>query len=218
MAESGNIPLDLASHSCGETSIHTRLEDGRTICIRTVTPKDEDRLRAGIARMSPRSRYLRFFSGGASPPDWVIERLLDADGVLHLAWGALDLSDPDHPAMGVVHAMRPDKGDAVAEFSVGVVDAYHGLGIGRLLTATLLLDAAGGQLEAFRAHVLSENEAARSFIKRLGGQHVAQDGPQAEYRVEVAPALERLRGESRPGGLAAIFAHFDARKAAGGGV
>ena len=218
MAESGNIPLELASNSCGEASIHTRLEDGRTICIRTVTPKDEDRLRAGIARMSPRSRYLRFFSGGASPPDWVIERLLDADGVLHLAWGALDLSDPDHPAMGVVHAMRPEKGDAVAEFSVGVVDAYHGLGIGRLLTATLLLDAAGGQLEAFRAHVLSENQAARSFIKRLGGQHVAQDGPQAEYRVEVAPALARLRGESRPGGLAAIFAHFDAREAAGGGV
>ena len=70
MAESGNIPLDLISHSCGGASIHTRLEDGRTICIRTVTPKDEDRLRAGIARMSPRSRYLRFFSGGASPPDW----------------------------------------------------------------------------------------------------------------------------------------------------
>ncbi|UYH56193.1 GNAT family N-acetyltransferase [Qipengyuania sp. SS22] len=209
MAESGNIPLELASHSCGEASIHTRLEDGRMICIRTVTPKDEDRLRAGIARMSPRSRYLRFFSGGASPPDWVIERLLDADGVLHLAWGALDLSDPDHPAMGVVHAMRPDKGDAVAEFSVGVVDAYHGLGIGRLLTATLLLDAAGGQLEAFRAHVLSENDAARSFIKRLGGQHVAQDGPQAEYRVEVAPALERLREERHPPGLADIFTYFD---------
>lgn len=209
MAESGNIPLELASHGCGGASIHTRLEDGRTICIRTVTPKDEDRLRAGIARMSPRSRYLRFFSGGASPPDWVIERLLDADGVLHLAWGALDLSDPAHPAMGVVHAMRPDKGDAVAEFSVGVVDAYHGLGIGRLLTATLLLDAAGGQLEAFRAHVLSENEAARSFIKRLGGQHVAQDGPQAEYRVEVASALERLREERHPPGLGDIFAHFD---------
>ena len=128
--------------------------------------------------------------------------------------GALDLGDPAQPAMGVVHAMRPDAGDAVAEFSVGVVDAYHGLGIGRLLTATLLLDAAGGRLEAFRAHVLSENDAARSFIKRLGGVHVGQDGPQAEYLLEVAPALARLREESRPGGLAAIFAHFDAREAA----
>ena len=149
---------------CGEASIVTRLEDGRAICIRTVTPGDEGRLRAGIAAMSPRSRYLRFFSGGASPPDWVIERLLDADGVLHLAWGALDLTDPAQPAMGVVHAMRPDAGDAVAEFSVGVVDAYHGLGVGRLLTATLLIDAAAGRMEALRAHVLSENDAARSFI------------------------------------------------------
>jgi len=159
--------------------------------------------------MSPRSRYLRFFSGGASPPDWVIERLLDADGVLHLAWGALDLTDPAQPAMGVVHAMRPDAGDAVAEFSVGVVDAYHGLGVGRLLTATLLIDAAAGRMEALRAHVLSENDAARSFIKRLGGVHVGQDGPQAEYRLEVAPALDRLREERHPPGVSDIFAHFD---------
>ena len=210
MADSGDIPAGLrAPDDCGEASIVTRLEDGRAICIRTVTPGDEGRLRAGIAAMSPRSRYLRFFSGGASPPDWVIERLLDADGVLHLAWGALDLTDPAQPAMGVVHAMRPDAGDAVAEFSVGVVDAYHGLGVGRLLTATLLIDAAAGRMEALRAHVLSENDAARSFIKRLGGVHVGQDGPQAEYRLEVAPALDRLREERPPPGVSDIFAHFD---------
>ena len=210
MADSGDIPAGLrAPDDCGEASIVTRLEDGRAICIRAVTPGDEGRLRAGIAAMSPRSRYLRFFSGGASPPDWVIERLLDADGVLHLAWGALDLTDPAQPAMGVVHAMRPDAGDAVAEFSVGVVDAYHGLGVGRLLTATLLIDAAAGRMEALRAHVLSENDAARSFIKRLGGVHVGQDGPQAEYRLEVAPALDRLREERHPPGVSDIFAHFD---------
>ena len=213
MADRAQPPLDLVSQGpCGDASIHTHLEDGRRICIRTVSPADEARLREGIARMSPRSRYLRFFSGGASPPDWVIERLLDADGVLHLAWGALDLGDPAQPAMGVVHAMRPDAGDAVAEFSVGVVDAYHGLGIGRLLTATLLLDAAGGQLEAFRAHVLSENEAARSFIRRLGAHHVSQDGPEAEYRLDVASALEQMREDRDPPGLADVFAYFDGKR------
>lgn len=195
--------------ACGDASIHTRLADGRAICIRTVTPADEDRLREGIARMSPRSRYLRFFSGGASPPDWVIERLLDADGVLHLAWGALDVTDPAQPAMGVVHAIRPAAADAVAEFSVGIVDAYHGLGIGRLLAATLLLDAHLEGIRAFSAHVLAENEAARSFIRQLGGKHVAQEGSQAEYLLDVAPALERLRAEPDPPGLADIFAHFD---------
>ena len=201
--------------ACGEASIVTRLADGRAVCIRTMGPADEARLRGGIARMSPRSRYLRFFSGGASPPDWVIERLLDVDGVLHLAWGAIDLSQEGEPVMGAVHAMRPDAGEREAEFSVGVVDAYHGMGVGRLLAATLLMDAADGQLEAFRAHVLAENEAARGFIRRLGGRHVAQDGPQAEYLLEVAPALAKLRQESDPPGLAAIFAHFDARAAGG---
>ena len=156
MADSGDIPAGLrAPDDCGEASIVTRLEDGRAICIRPVTPGDEGRLRAGIA------------------------------------------------------AMRPDAGDAVAEFSVGVVDAYHGLGVGRLLTATLLIDAAAGRMEALRAHVLSENDAARSFIKRLGGVHVGQDGPQAEYRLEVAHALDRLREERHPPGVSDIFAHFD---------
>lgn len=199
--------------ACGEASITTRLEDGRQICIRTVSPEDEGRLREGIARMSPRSRYLRFFSGGASPPDWVIERLLDVDGVLHLAWGAIDLDDPEQPAMGVVHAMRADADEPVAEFSVGVVDDYHGLGLGRLLTATLLLDARG-QLEAISAQVLAENDAARGFIRRLGAEHVAQDGPQAEYRLEIGAALERLRMECEPPGLADVFAYFDARSLA----
>ncbi|WP_247718154.1 GNAT family N-acetyltransferase [Qipengyuania proteolytica] len=195
--------------ACGDASIQTRLADGRAVCIRTVDPRDEGRLREGIARMSPRSRYLRFFSGAASPPDWVIERLLDADGVLHLAWGAIDLSLPEQPAMGVVHAMRPSEGDAVAEFSVGVLDAYHGLGVGRLLAATLLLDARGEAVEAFSAHVLAENHAARGFIRRLGAEHVGQAGPEAEYRLPVGPALERLRGECDPPGLADVFAYFD---------
>ena len=197
------------SGACGDASIQTQLEDGRRICIRTVTPTDEARLRHGIARMSPRSRYLRFFSGATSPPDWVIDRLLDADGTLHIAWGAIDLSDPGESAMAVVHAMRPDAADRVMEFSVGVVDAYHGLGLGRLLTATLLLDAADEAVDTFSAHVLAENDAARGFIRKLGAQRVGSQGPETEYRLEVAPALAKLLGETDPPGLADVFAYFD---------
>ncbi|MDG5747163.1 GNAT family N-acetyltransferase [Qipengyuania sp. XHP0207] len=195
--------------ACGDASIQTRMEDGRRICIRTVTPADEARLREGIARMSPRSRYLRFFSGATTPPDWVIDRLLDADGTLHLAWGAIDLTDAREPAVAVVHAMRPDAGERVMEFSVGVLDEYHGRGLGRLLTATLLLDARDEAVDAFSAHVLAENEAARGFIRKLGAERVGQRGPEAEYRLEVAPALAKLRGETDPPGLADVFAYFD---------
>ena len=195
--------------ACGDASIVTRLEDGRRICIRTVAAHDEERLRTGIARMSPRSRYLRFFSGATTPPDWVIERLLDADGVLHLAWGAIDLDDPEQPAMGVVHAMRPDEGERVAEFSIGVVDEYHGLGLGRMLAATLLLDARDDALDALAAHVLYENTAALAFIRQLGAEKVARDGATLEFRLDIQGAIERLREERDPPGLADIFAYFD---------
>ena len=204
-------PDPLPPSGCGPASITTRLADGRPMCIRAVSPMDEGRLRDGITRMSPRSRYLRFFTGGASPPEWVIERLLDVDGVLHLAWGAIDLSLPGDPVMGAVRAMRPQADRREAEFSVAVIDEYHGMGVGRLLAATLLLDAAAGQLDSLRAHVLAENEAARGFIRRLGGRHVAQDGPETEYLLDIPAALARLREERDPPGLTDIFAHFDAR-------
>ena len=207
-ATGGSIPSRWQG-ACGDASIVTRLEDGRRICIRTVAAHDEERLRTGIARMSPRSRYLRFFSGATTPPDWVIDRLLDVDGVLHLAWGAIDTSDPAQPAMGVVHAMRPDPEAQVAEFSIGVVDDYHGLGVGRLLTATLLLDAEDDGMDHLAAHVLYENRAAIEFIKRLGAEVVASDGPTLEYRLEIAQALDLLRAETDPPGLADVFAHFE---------
>jgi L-amino acid N-acyltransferase YncA len=111
--------------------------------------------------------------------------------------------------MAVVHAMRPDAADRVMEFSVGVVDAYHGLGLGRLLTATLLLDAADEAVDTFSAHVLAENDAARGFIRKLGAQRVGSQGPETEYRLEIAPALAKLLGETDPPGLADVFAYFD---------
>lgn len=194
--------------ACGVAAIHTKLEDGRPVCLRRVEPEDEDRLRAGIARMSPQSRYLRFFSGAASPPDWVIDRLVDADGTRHIAWGAIDTDAPGQPAAGVARAMRSDGDAGEAEFSIAVVDAYHGLGLGRLLAATLLLDACDGNVHDLRAHVLFENRAAIAFLRSLGAQLDSRDGSVAEYRLAVAPALVRLRQQCEPAGMSEVFAAF----------
>ena len=139
-----------------------RLEDGRTICIRTVTPKDEERLRAGIARMSPRSRYLRFFSGGASPPDWVIERLLDADGVLHLAWGALDLSDP-----ASIDAFAEDVAEETATIDILINNAA-------IMASPLARDARGYEMQFATNHLGHFQLAARLWPLLLadGGARV----------------------------------------------
>ena len=47
--------------------IHTALTDGQPVCLRRITPADGELMRAGIAQMSARSRYLRFFFGDADP-------------------------------------------------------------------------------------------------------------------------------------------------------
>ncbi|NNC58431.1 MAG: GNAT family N-acetyltransferase [Erythrobacter sp.] len=188
--------------------MHTALKDGVRVCIRTLHAGDEARLRAGIERMSPRSRYLRFFSGARTPPDWVIERLLDADGDKHLAWGALSLDEEDHPAMGAVHAFRDAEHPDCAEFSVAILDEWHGRGLGKLLTATILLDAKAEGIEEFHADTLSENASAIDFVHSLGGRASGHDGATRSYILDVEEAIRRLRAECDPPGIAAVFKAF----------
>ena len=78
------------------------LDSGEAVLVRPIGRHDADRMRAGIAALSDHSRYLRFFNGGQTMPEHVIERLCDADGWKHVAWGAIDLSSPGEPAIGAV--------------------------------------------------------------------------------------------------------------------
>ena len=57
------------------------LDSGEAVLVRPIGRHDADRMRAGIAALSDHSRYLRFFNGGQTIPDHVVEKLCDADGV-----------------------------------------------------------------------------------------------------------------------------------------
>lgn len=190
-------------------TIRTVLDDGRAVCIRRIAPSDEPLMRAGIEQMSPRSRYLRFFSGGRVPPDWVIERLLAVDGQSHLAWGALACGEEPGctgtEAIGAVHAFRSEAAPDCAEFSVAVLDAWHGHGLGRLLTATLLVEAHAQGIAAFHVDTLHENAGAIAFVTALGGRGAGSDGYSRAFRLDVAEALAILRESCDPPGLRAIF-------------
>lgn len=189
---------------------HTRLEDGRAICIRAVTPDDEERLRDGIDQLSQQSRYLRFFSAAPTPPDQVIEKLVAVDGHLHLAWGAILKEHGADRAIGVVHAIRSDEDKPRAEFAIGIVDAYHGLGLARMLTAVLLIHCAREGIAALDAQVLAENARAISFIKSLGGKRLQTDGGVADFSIGVLPGLAAMRASEEPAGLGAVFEAFAA--------
>lgn len=189
-------------------AIHTALNDGTPVCIRRVNRADEARLKEGIAQLSPQSRYLRFFSGMREAPPQVLRALASPDGHDHLAWGALRSDLADTPALGVVHAFRDKDDPDAAEFSVAVIDAYHGRGLARLLTAVLLLDCTREGYEHFTIHVLPENRPALALARALGAKGVGYAGGVSELSIDIEDALATLRAEPDVPGLAAVFDQF----------
>ena len=186
--------------------IHTRLEDGTKVCVRSIRPTDEARMREGIEQLSAQSRYLRFFSPQRMPSRAVIERLIDADGHRHIAWGAILTGVDEHPAIGAVHAVRDDTDSETAEFSVAIVDAWHGLGLARMLIAVLLVNCRIEQIDTFEVQILSENRAARSLVTWLGAERAEAEYGVTEYVLDTAAALAKLRSEESTPGLRDVFA------------
>lgn len=190
--------------------IETQLNDGTPVCIRRVRKDDEQRIKDGIAQLSPQSRYLRFFSGMREAPPQVIRALVTVDGHDHIAWGALRSDLPDVPALGVVHAFREADDPGAAEFSVAVVDAYHGRGLARLLTAVLLLDCQREGLERLSVNILPENRPALTLVHSLGAEGTGFDAGVSQLEIDIAEALAAMRAESDVPGLAAVFDQFGA--------
>lgn len=189
--------------------IHTTASDGKSICIRSIRSSDAEQMRAGIAHLSTQSRYLRFFSVQPMPSDSIIRQLVDADGHDHIAWGAIHLDGANNPAIGAVHAIRSTEQDRSGEFSVAILDDYHGIGIGRMLTAVLLINCCAEEMQVLDIQTLSENQAAIGFIRSIGGELRQWDSGVQDYVLEVKPAIAKLRATSDLQGIRDIFAALD---------
>jgi len=181
--------------------IHSALTDGTRVCLRTITPDDEERIREGIAKLSAEARYLRFFSPAPALPDAVVHRLADVDGHDHIAWGAICTECPGWPAIGAVHAVRHVHDGRVGEYSVAVLDAFHGKGLARMMTAALLVDCRAEGVTGLDVHTLSENRAAVGLVHALGGTWKSESAGVAEYCLDVETAIAALRADQDARGV-----------------
>jgi GNAT superfamily N-acetyltransferase len=156
-----------------------RLPDGARVVLRHIRPSDAAELRRVFERLSPESRYRRFFGGVSELSDAALRYLTDVDGVDHVALVATGES-PDlkaEPGLGVARFVRLPGEPAVAEAAVTVVDDAQRKGLGRLL-ATSLADAARERgIHTFRADVLADNEPMVAFMREAGARaHGTVDG------------------------------------------
>lgn len=186
--------------------IETILSDGRPVCLRTIRPSDEANIRNGIAEMSERSRYLRFFSAFRAPPESIVKRLSAVDGHDHIGWGAILLDGQDHPPIAAAHAIRSEELPWHGELAIAVLDEYHGLGLARMLIAAVLLDCVEEDLPVLEMQMLAENRAAQNLVTYLGAKRSAALDSVSHYWLDVRVALDLLAADENSAGLAAVFA------------
>jgi nucleotide-binding universal stress UspA family protein len=176
-----------------------RLRDGSSIDIRPITPQDRERLRAGFERLSPESRYRRFFGPMPSLSERDLAYLTDVD---HHAHEALLGIDP-RTGEGVAVARFVRTGPHTAEPAIAVIDDWQGRGVGSELLGALVRRAREEGIARFEAPVLATNVEALRLLDRLGHAHQRRAGPEVDLTID-------LPRQATVGSWAAVLRDFAA--------
>lgn len=152
------------------------LADGTSVVLRHIRPTDAPELLRGFERLSPESRYRRFFGGVSTLSEEALRYLTEVDGYDHVAIVATTES-PDlknETGLGVGRFVRLHDEPSVAEAAVTVLDDAQRKGLGRLLATTLGEAARERGVRTLRAAVLAENAPMIALMRDIGApeQHV----------------------------------------------
>jgi GNAT superfamily N-acetyltransferase len=131
--------------------------------------------------LSPRSRQTRFLAGIPSLAPSMAEYLADVDHDAHGCWVAYVSGAP----VGMARYVRLAD-PAVAEIALEVIDAYQGLGLGRLLVDVVGAAAADVGVTHLRWLMDETNRPVRRLASALGGQFLHDVGT-VEATTELPP-------------------------------
>ncbi len=149
------------------------LDNGMSVTVRPIRDDDAELLQATFQAMSPRSRYLRFFTMAQQLSEAMARSLAEIDHERHWAWVVFDpdaesgIDSDEGRAVAVARVVRLESQPEVAEAAVAVIDDYHGRGVGQLLLRLLTATAVRSDVAYLRFEVLSENQPMRSLLTRL---------------------------------------------------
>lgn len=207
MKISWSLPLDPA----GAPGVTT---DGMAFSIRPIRATDGAALEAAFEVMSPRSRYLRFFSVRERLGPDLVKQLTDIDHDTHRAWVVFDAPGsnigtnedagttedaaintteiPEGTPVAIARLIAVAGEAGVAEAALAVADPYQGRGFGRLLLELLIGTARDTGIEFIRFETLNEN---RGMKRLLDGNDVTfnrelSDREVAVYDLPVPPDPE----------------------------
>ena len=132
----------------------TVLRDGSTVLIRQVRGTDAPLLADGFARLSARSRQLRFLGPKKMLSAAELRYLTDVDHHDHEAIGAL--SPAEGRGVGITRYIRDADDPRAAEIAVTIADDWQGRGLGTELLARLSDRARQAGIGRFTATVSAD--------------------------------------------------------------
>jgi RimJ/RimL family protein N-acetyltransferase len=166
---------------------------GDRALVRPIRPDDKEALVEGFHRMSPESRYRRFFSPITKLGASQVRYLTEVDHHTHEALAALEPGTGE--PLGVARFVRQHDDPRVAEVALAVVDDWQGRGLGTELLHRLADRAREEGVERFSAYVLRENKPMLELLDELGDLELVnhEDG--------VVELLADLPPEGAPPGM-----------------
>jgi GNAT superfamily N-acetyltransferase len=151
----------------GFEPVEVRLRDDSVVTIRTVRVDDGERLQAAIRRLSPESRYSRFFSPLRELPAPLLARATHPDAERELQLVAVSETRAEHVIVaGARYAAAGAERDC--EFAIAVVDAWHGRGLARVLLEALMRTARARGFTHMHGYVLATNGSMLGLAGKLG--------------------------------------------------
>ena len=161
-----------------------RLRDGSKVLIRPVRRSDAPQLAEGFARLSTRTRRLRFHAPKARLSQAELRYLTDIDHHDHEAIGALNQGGQ---GVGIARYIRSADDPRAAEVAITVADDWQGLGLGTELVARLCERARHAGVERLTAVVTADNVAVAGLLRKLSATLIRRDSTFLEYEIALLP-------------------------------
>jgi RimJ/RimL family protein N-acetyltransferase len=162
------------------------LRDGSAVLIRPVRGADAPLLADGFARLSERSRRLRFLGRKTTLTEADLRYLTTVDHHDHEALGAIDRVRGG--GVGIARYVRDRENPAAAEIAITIADDWQGRGLGTELLARLSDRAREEGIRRFTAVVAADNAAVAGLLRSSGASLVRRESGIAEYAIELACA------------------------------
>jgi GNAT superfamily N-acetyltransferase len=144
------------------------LRDGSVVRLFAMNAQHGACLLRGFERLSPRSRYMRFMTGGARLGAEAVRYLTDVDGQRHFAIAAQVLDGAGGAPAGVARIVQVADAPERVEAAITVVDAFQQQGLGAALAERMVEAARERGYHALVADALAENRPVLKLMQRGG--------------------------------------------------